>query len=153
AGLAFRAAGDPQAEEALRMVRNITGDGFAAAGSGGGGGVKLAGNAAALAMLRGQGDATYRVQNKPATFYYEAGDTPELPADLAGSGLVARILGPQTDKNLVAQMSNSVEEYIRLTTEGSSSKRAIRPFDDEWEAPASRYPKAAFSPDTADEVR
>jgi beta-lactamase superfamily II metal-dependent hydrolase len=149
ARLALRAAADPRAAQALDMVRNITGEGFSAAG---GGGSALAGNAAALAMLRGAGDPTYSFKTKPRTRYYKAGDAPELPQDLVNAGLVAQVLGPPTDPNLVAQMSNSVEQYLRLTEEGSQ-RRALRPFDDRWNAPGSRYPKSAFSPDTPEALR
>jgi beta-lactamase superfamily II metal-dependent hydrolase len=144
AHLALRADTDPEARQALDMVRNITGDALgieqgAAAG-------RLAKNDAALAMLRGvpQG-SEYRFRSDPVRHYLKAGDQPELPPDLVQAGLVAQVLGPPIDENLVAQMNNAVEQYLAIVGDGPDARR-VRPFGDERRVRGSAYPTRSLYP-------
>ncbi len=142
--LGLRAATDIAARQGLAMMGNITGDLFATGTSTGGG--RLAGNDAALAMLRGvPQSADYRFKSEPARRYYKAGDKPELPADLEAVGLTVEVLGPPIDENLVAQMNNAAEQYLSLVGERPEVSR-LRPFGDDRQVSASDYPQRAFDP-------
>jgi hypothetical protein len=61
------------------------------------------------------------------------------------AGLVARVLGPPTDRNLVAQMSNKAQEYLRVAGDDAEVRR-LRPFDEQWHLRSDAYP------DSPDEV-
>jgi len=91
--LAVRGPRDPF----VAMAQNITG-GMAASGG--------SSNQTALDVLQ-NGFA-----NKPAHDYYKAGDPPNLPQALIDAGLSAQILGPPGDVKLIAQMTNTADQYL-----------------------------------------
>jgi beta-lactamase superfamily II metal-dependent hydrolase len=84
-------------DQPAAMAANITG-GMAASGG--------SSNQKALDVLQNG------FSNKPAHDYYRAGDPPNLPQDLIDAGLSARILGPPGDIKLIAQMTNTADQYL-----------------------------------------
>jgi hypothetical protein len=130
ASLALRAA-DPAersvdaVEEALRMVRNVTGTDGAVAGAAAGR------NEPALALLRGVPAGGPRFRNVPVRRYYKAGDEPELPADLAAAAIQATVLGPPIDPALVAQLSSAAQEYLQIASEAGVTNVPV-PFSRRW---------------------
>jgi hypothetical protein len=69
--------------------------------------------------------------------YLEAGDTPKMPASLAG--LTATILGPPRSEEFLRQMDPPPDEhYLRLAGDEAGGK-AVAPFADTWKVGAERY--------------
>lgn len=87
-------------------------------------------------------------RNKPPVYYYEAGDTPTLPASLGGA-ITARILGP-APKRLAGDFSasdNKTEQYLAaVERRGLPDTQIFQPFEREWPASAADYPEEAFRP-------
>src|SRR5258708_12360427 len=79
------------------MMDNIAGGMGAAGGSG---------NQKALDVLHNG------FKNKPAHDFYKAGDPANLPQDLDDAGLTAQLLGPPGDTKLIAQMTNTADQYL-----------------------------------------
>jgi beta-lactamase superfamily II metal-dependent hydrolase len=154
--LAANGSDEEDVRQALRMLGNATGTDHLAAGAAGPRGAGS--NELALAMLRGTpAGVGRRFRSEPVRRYYKAGDTVELPRDLADAGLDARILGPPTDPVLVAQMSSHAQEYLQLAGEAEvgaeAGAEASAPFEPRWRSTASAYPERAFAPfDSAKEL-
>lgn len=124
------------AEEALAKVQNALGVGFGVAGGT---------NEKALDVLR-NGFA-----NKPPVRYYQAGDDPELPAELKGA-ITAEILSPspKDSQGEFAAGDNKMEQYLEAVAgRGLPDPRAFQPFVRRWPAAASDYPPQAFRPWTS----
>jgi len=121
------------ARQALAKVENALGSGFGVTGSG---------NEKALDVV------TSGFRNRPPVFYYEAGDEPELPAELEGE-LTAEVLGPapKDSSSEFTASDNRLEQYLAAASaKGVPDATAFRPFDREWPATASDYPPEAFRP-------
>lgn len=116
------------------MVDNITG-GMAAAGG--------SGNQKALDVLHNG------FKNKPAHDYYKAGDPPNLPQDLVDAGFSAQILGPPGDPKLIAQMTNTADQYLAdaMQEDDGPAKTFPKAFQ------ADTYPDHAFKFFAADKVK
>jgi beta-lactamase superfamily II metal-dependent hydrolase len=133
---ALTARGAPGDGQFADMVENITGTPMGAAGG--------ASNQVALGVLHGG------FKNRPPIDYYQAGDAPTLPPDLAAAGFSAQILGPPIDPTLVAQMDNKTHQYLALT---ESVTTEVGPaFTGAFQTKAHSYPREAFLPDTPNEV-
>lgn len=134
--LRLSARDDEGARQALAMVGN--GLGLAAAGPAKGGGGS---NAKALRLLQGG------FANKPPVYYYEAGMTPTLPAELKGM-LTAQFLSPapKSSAGEFASSDNRAEQYLAAAGDNDDSfdTAAVRPFDRDWRASRSDYPRRAF---------
>jgi beta-lactamase superfamily II metal-dependent hydrolase len=122
----FRGRTDADAQQAFLQLSLATGIDFDAAPTAG---KKLAGNAAALDILKNKfGDQDKNVR------YYAAGDAPELPAEL--EGLSAKILGPppKTAQAFVqlTDFKKGVGQYLDSTTASDEGVRAISPFKHQW---------------------
>jgi beta-lactamase superfamily II metal-dependent hydrolase len=120
---------DPEAEDLLRLARNATGEPLAAG--------RGSSNAVALQVLHGGFKAP-----QPVVEYYQAGETPTLPASLQAAGITAQILGPPIDPELVAQMDSKNHQY--LANVGQQGSGPVVPFPPEFRTDATCYPKAAF---------
>jgi len=135
----FRGRSDEVARDAFTKLALATGIDFSAAQKPS---KKLAGNAAALDVLKNQfGNNGRNVR------YYAAGDIPELPTELVG--LSAKILGPPPkDAKAFVQLTDfkkGVGQYLDSTEAGDTGAMAIRPFRSEWSEDArSEYPKDGF---------
>lgn len=116
------------------MVDNITG-GAVAAG--------LSSNQKALDVLHNG------FKNKPAHDYYKAGDPANLPQDLIDAGFSATILGPPGDPKLIAQLTNTADQYLAdaMQEEGETAKTFPNAFR------ADTYPDHAFKFFTANKVK
>lgn len=116
------------------MVDNITG-GMAASGG--------SGNQKALDVLHNG------FKNQPAHDYYKAGDPANLPQDLIDAGFSAQILGPPGDPALIAQLTNTADEYLAgaMQDEDEPAKTFPKAFQ------AESYPAHAFKFFTAAKVQ
>jgi beta-lactamase superfamily II metal-dependent hydrolase len=133
---ALTARGAPGDVQFAHMVENITGTPTGLVGG--------ASNQVALGVLHGG------FKNRPPVDYYQAGDEPTLPADLAAAGLTAQILGPPIDPTLVAQMDNKSHQYLALTELVTTEVGPA--FTGAFQTNADSYPREAFFPDSPDEV-
>src|SRR3954469_22138978 len=122
AALAARAA--PGDDQYMHMAENALGV------------AKGGGNAGALAMLH-----NFKAPGggKTPVAYYAAGETPTLPASLAGAVLEAQILGPPRDLSLVAQMDNAAHQY--LTSDDDAGGGASAPFSPAYNVDHFDWPK------------
>ena len=121
------ARNDPEAEQYMNMVQNITGEAMAgAAGM----------NQDALEML-------HNFPGKPPIDFYKANDKPTLPQSLVDAGLSAQILGPPIDAALIKKTNNKSEEYLAIN-DGSDGGGGGDPFPRAYLVPSGRYPKSAF---------
>jgi beta-lactamase superfamily II metal-dependent hydrolase len=121
---------DLEGQQALFKVQNATGAQHAANGGG---------NEKALRLL------TTGFKNKPAVFYYQAGDTPDLPAGLKGA-ITAELLGPPPidSDGEFSSSDNKKEQYLAAVAEEGLSD-ALEPFEKSWPATADDYPDQVFS--------
>ena len=105
-------------------------------------GVSAGGNDKAMELV------TSGFRNRPPVYYYQAGDTPKLPASLLGE-ITAQILGPApktTDGDFSAS-DNKAEQYLAAVAEEDyPDTERIEPFERGWPANASDYADAAFDP-------
>jgi hypothetical protein len=80
--------------------------------------------------------------------YYQAGDTPKVPASLAQAGLTAQILGPPPVSDLdlmkLTDLQKGVGQY--LADEDSDGTSSGAPFGEKWEA---RPPEVRMKPGEA----
>jgi beta-lactamase superfamily II metal-dependent hydrolase len=132
----FRGRDDADAKEALAQLGNATGIAdFNAAASDK---KKLAGNAAALNMLK-----NHLGSNGDNVRYYAAGDKPDLPKEL--TGLKATILGPPPEKSksflALMDLKKGVGQYLDSMTDGVDGPSPIQPFAKEWIVEAKDYPQ------------
>jgi len=104
--LALAARARDEDDDFFAMAENATGAGAA--------------NTVALNVLHGG------FKNKADVKYYRAGDTPTLPKDLADAGLLAKVLGPPEDLDLVSQMSSKNEQYLAASENSLSDP--VQPF-------------------------
>ena len=120
------------AKQALAKAENALGAGLGVAGSG---------NEKALDLV------TKGFKNKPPVYYYQAGNEPNLPAELKGA-LTAQILGPAPKDAAgdFAASDNKAEQYLAAASKGPPDTTRFRPFDREWPASAADYPPGAFRP-------
>lgn len=125
---ALAARKNPEDAELSYMAGNITGP-ILGLGKG-------SSNDVALGVLHGG------FKNKPVASYYQAGDTPTLPADLAAAGLTAQILGPPHDLALIKQMNGKNEQYLAANDPAVS--KPVKPFATVFQTSGDKYPKAAF---------
>jgi beta-lactamase superfamily II metal-dependent hydrolase len=130
------ARNDPDGEEAQRKVHNALGVELGARGGANGGG-----NAKALKLLQ-EG-----FKSKPPVFYYQGGDTPFLPPELAGR-ITAEILAP-SPKDSGGEFSasdNKKEQYLAAVADagGVPHFKSVKPFEKTWPATAADYPARAF---------
>ncbi len=130
------ARSDGGSEELAAMAENITG-GMAADGR--------SANQGALDVLHNG------FKNKPVYGYFQAGDKPTLPQDLVDAGLSAQILGPPIDASLVAQMTNTSQQY--LAADGQSDDEHVVPFRQPFWVDSSAYPPKTFEIYDADEIK
>ena len=127
------ARNDPATAEAEQMANNITGTMSAVGGQ------------------TSNTDALDTLQHgfKAPVDYYQAGDTPTLPASLVQAGLTAQILGPPIDQALVQQMDGKGHQYLAANADdGAPPKR----FDPVFGFDGAKYPDAAFELYTREEV-
>jgi beta-lactamase superfamily II metal-dependent hydrolase len=126
-GMQFRGRTDPKAQLALDQLWNATGIDFNAAAKAG---AKGRGNAAALDLLKKQLGA-----NGKNVRYYAAGDTAELPEELAGV-LQAQILGPPPRDALaflqMMDLTKGVGQYLDSLSGSEAGGATIRPFGSHW---------------------
>ena len=130
------ARSDGGSEELAAMAENITG-GMAADGR--------SANQGALDVLHNG------FKNKPVYGYFQSGDKPTLPQDLVDAGLSAQILGPPIDASLVAQMTNTSQQY--LAADGQSDDEHVVPFRQPFWVNSSAYPPKTFEIYDADEIK
>src|SRR5262249_46346833 len=126
--LTLAARQDERAVQALAMAQNALG-------------IDGGGNAAALKLV------TTGFANKPPVYYYQAGDEPDVPAELDGV-LTARILGPAPldEAGEFSASDNKKEQYLAgLADAGIPGTHALRPFEKDWPATAKDYPDLAFA--------
>jgi beta-lactamase superfamily II metal-dependent hydrolase len=124
--LALAARADPESEQYLNMVGNIT---EAMSVSGG------QQNPGAMEVLRGfPGD--------PPIDYYKAGDTPTLPPSLVAAGFGAQILGPPTDRAMLASTDKAKQQYI--ASGGDADEGPIKPFSTAFEVLPEAYQSKLF---------
>lgn len=135
-GIMFRGREDEDAKEALAQLANATGvEDFSAAATGK---KKGGSNAKALDLLKNHlGDNGKKVS------YYAAGDTPELPPELAG--LTAKILGPPPKQAsafmALTDLKKGVGQYLDSMTDDTSGPKCFQPFPNEWLAKETDYPQ------------
>ena len=124
---------DPAALEAHHKVENALG---VASEDGGGGS-----NAKALRLLQSG------FKNKPPVYYYQGGDTPDLPDELKGM-ITAELLGPspKDSDGEFAASDNKTEQYLAALEEnGVPDDTPVQPFDrQKWAAAAADYPAETF---------
>lgn len=151
--LMLRADRDGEAQQALELLSFITGHGEATTLLKADIPGRLAGNDAALALLRGvpSGSGLKFASGPNARRYYQAGDTPEIPEDLAKAGLKARILGPPSDHSLLKDTDSDPHQYLRLAA-ARAEDRPVKPFADSWNASADELPLAATAPYSAVQI-
>lgn len=129
-GMQFRGRSDPVAQLALDQLWNATGVDFNAAAKGA---AKGRSNAAALNLLKQQLGA-----NGKNVRYYAAGETAELPEELAGV-LQAQILGPPPRDALaflqMMDLTKGVGQYLDSLTGSEEARAMIRPFGSQWAVP------------------
>ena len=105
----------------------------------------------ALGVGEGKNDKALRLltegfKNKPPVFYYEAGDTPNLPKELEGA-ITAELLGPAplSTEGEFSTAENKQQQYLGEVAEnGIPFSGGLKPFEKEWPAAAADYPEAAF---------
>jgi beta-lactamase superfamily II metal-dependent hydrolase len=121
-------------DRSAAMMDNITGGMGAAGGSG---------NQKALDVLHNG------FKNKPAHDFYKAGDPANLPQDLVDAGLTAQLLGPPGDTKLIAQMTNTADQYLAeaMQDDDEPAKTFLKAFQ------ANIYPDHAFKFFAADKVK
>lgn len=120
------AAREETESDHFRMAENITG--AAALGIA---------NQAALDML-------HNFPGSPPIDYYQAGDKPTLPPELAAAGLQAQILGPPIDESLIRQMTNKNEQYLAANGHADGSADSMQPFAEGFRIDPAHYASAAF---------
>jgi hypothetical protein len=133
--LSLRLAASGRSGPIAAMLDNITGIGAAAAGG--------SSNQKALDVLHSG------FRNKPEHDYYKAGDPAKLPQDLIAAGLSARILGPPGDTKLIAQMSNTADQFLANALQEADDTANTFPAAFR----AATYPDHAFKVFPADKVK
>ena len=124
---ALAARNDPQSEQYLNMVGNITEVMGAAGGQQ---------NPGAMEMLHG-------FPGNPPIDYYKAGQVPTLPDSLVAAGLSAQILGPPLDRTMLASTDKASQEYIAGGGGGAGDGR-IQPFAEDFKIDEAVYDSAIF---------
>ena len=97
-------------------------------------------NAKALQLLQSG------IKCKPPVRYYEAEDTPTLPAELEGR-ITAKILGPSPKKwrGIYAASDNKTEQYLAAVADnGNLNAQRVQPFEKSWPGSAADYPDETF---------
>lgn len=128
---ALAARNDPESEQYLNMVSNIT------EGMGVTGGKQ---NPGAFEMLRG-------FPGKPPIDYYKAADVPTLPAELVEAGLSAQIFGPPDDRLMISKTNKASEEFIAsqaVAQTDPTTTGPLRPFDKAFVIQPDDYESDAF---------
>jgi beta-lactamase superfamily II metal-dependent hydrolase len=133
--LQLGARDDADGREAQRKVHNALGVELGASGGANGGG-----NAKALKLLQSG------FKSKPPVFYYQGGDTPTLPPELAGK-ITAEILAP-SPKDSDGEFSasdNRKEQYLAAAGDnGVPNVDRVQPFEKRWPASVTDYPGVVF---------
>lgn len=128
---ALAARNDPESEQYLNMVSNIT------EGMGVSGGTQ---NPGAFEMLRG-------FPGKPPIDYYKAADVPSLPPELVEAGLSAQILGPPDDRVMLSKTDKASEEFIASQAAAQTDTTTtgpLTPFDKAFVIQPDEYESDAF---------
>jgi beta-lactamase superfamily II metal-dependent hydrolase len=123
---ALAARADKDSDQYRNMVGNIT-EAMSATGG--------QQNPAAFEVLRS-------FPGNPPIDYYKAGDTPTLPPSLVNAGLSAQILGPPTDRTMVASTNKANEQY--LASGVATEMSPITPFAPAFRVEPDVYPSTLF---------